>query len=56
MAITNQANPQSRVPMQPLLNHHFSQKLKPIEIDEFNHLIYILTLPITCELKFSHDR
>jgi hypothetical protein len=26
-----------------VLNHHLSQKLKLIGIDEFNHLIYIIT-------------
>lgn len=34
-----------------ILNYQLFRKLKLIEEDEFNHLIYVLTLPFTCGLK-----
>jgi hypothetical protein len=36
-----------------ILNYHLSQKLKLIEIDEFNHLINIL--PRTYNKKYQED-
>jgi len=38
-----------------LLNYQLSQKLKPIEISKFNHLINTLTIFITCELILSFN-
>lgn len=32
-----------------MLNHQLLQKLKPIEMDELNHLIYVLTIDETLE-------
>jgi hypothetical protein len=32
-------------------NYQFSQKLKLLGYDKFNHLINILTLPLTCGLR-----
>ena len=34
-----------------ILNYQLSQKLKLLGNDEFNHLIIILTLPLTCGPK-----
>jgi len=34
-----------------MLHHHLSQMLELIGIDEFNHLIFILTQLLTCELE-----
>jgi hypothetical protein len=39
-----------------MLKHHFSQNLKLIERDKFNHLIITLTLTLTCELKLSFNK
>jgi hypothetical protein len=38
------------------LNYYLSQKLKLIGRDEFNYLIYILTLPLKCERKLAFNR
>ena len=39
-----------------LLNYQLSQKLKLIGRGKFNHLINILTLPLTCGFKLSFNR
>jgi hypothetical protein len=39
-----------------MLNHHLSQKLKLIGMDEFNHLIYILILLFTFGLKLLFNK
>jgi hypothetical protein len=39
-----------------VLNHHLSQKLKLIGMDEFNHLIYILILLFTFGLKLLFNK
>jgi hypothetical protein len=36
-----------------ILNHHLSEKLKLIRRDEFNYLIYVMTLPLMCGFNFS---
>jgi hypothetical protein len=34
-----------------VLNHHLSQKLKPLRNNELNHLIYIIILSLVCGHK-----
>ena len=39
-----------------LLSYKFSQKFKLLGSCEFNYLTIILTLPLTCELKFPLNK